>query len=102
MSQRDRDLRRVAELRSARERAVAEASTGSLRSLLALGDSDDRSQTYVVKLLDVTPGVGKVAGRRLLASLGIDESVRVAGLTDDQRTALLRETAPAGTEAGRG
>lgn len=89
MSQRDRDLRRVSELRTARERAVSEAASGMLATVLALDGTDDRSQTYVVKLLDVTPGVGKVAGRRLLGSLGIEESVRAADLTDVQKSAIL-------------
>ena len=89
MSQRDRDLRRVSELRAARERAVAEAASGLLASVLSLDGADDRSQTYVVKLLDVTPGVGKVAGRRLLGALGIEESVRAADLTEAQRSAIV-------------
>lgn len=60
-----------------------------------MGAADDRSQTYVVKLLDVTPGLGKVAGRRLLASLGIDELMRVAELSEAQRAALLGATTSA-------
>lgn len=89
MSHRDRDLRRVSELRAARERAVNEASTGSVETLLEVAPDDDRGRTYVVKLLDVTPGVGKVAGRRLLASIGIHESSRVVDLDESQRARLV-------------
>lgn len=89
MSHRDRDLRRVSELRAARERAVNEASTGSIEMLLEVASDDDRGRAYLVKLLDVTPGVGKVAGRRLLASIGIDESSRVADLDKAQRAEIL-------------
>lgn len=89
MSHRERDLRRVSELRAARERAVHEASSGSIEALLEVAADDDRSRAYVVKLLDVTPGVGKVAGRRLLASIGIQESSRVADLDAAQRSRIV-------------
>ena len=89
MSHRDRDLRRVSELREARERAVNEASAGAIEVLLDVSADDDRSLTYVVKLLDVTQGVGKVAGRRLLSSIGIDESCRVADLDAAQRARII-------------
>lgn len=89
MSHRDRDLRRVSEIRAARERAVNEASSGSIEMLLGVGPDDDRSRTYIVKLLDVTPGVGKVAGRRLLAAIGIGETSRIADLDDTQRASII-------------
>ena len=44
---------------------------------------------YVVKLLDVSPRLGKVAGRRLMADLGIEPLSRVRDLTDPQRSALI-------------
>jgi len=89
MSHRDRDLHRVSELREARERAVNEASSGSIEMLLEIPADDDRSRTYVVKLLDVTQGVGKVAGRRLLASIGVDEACRVCDLDAPTRARIL-------------
>jgi hypothetical protein len=89
MTDRERDLARVSLLRSARIAAVAEAMAGKLSVILALPDTDDRTQTYVVKLLDVTPGVGKVAGRRMLAALGIDESVRVIDLSVEDRARVV-------------
>lgn len=66
-----------------------EASSGSIEALLEVARDDDRSRAYVVKLLDVTPGVGKVAGRRLLASIGIQESARVADLDAAQRSKIV-------------
>ncbi|MEY2967160.1 MAG: hypothetical protein RLY50_1210 [Actinomycetota bacterium] len=89
MSDRERDLARVSALRNAREAAVAEAASGQLEMVLGLPAGDDRTETYVVKLLDVTPGVGKVAGRRMLASLGIAESVRVSELSGHDRSRVL-------------
>lgn len=89
MSDRERDLARVSALRSARDEAVADAAAGRLEKILSLPAGDDRAETYVVKLLDVTPGVGKVAGRRMLASLGIEESRRVSELTADDRSRVL-------------
>ena len=51
--------------------------------------SGKEAQVYVVKLLDVSPRLGKVAGRRLMAELGIASLARVHELTDDQRRALI-------------
>ncbi len=66
-----------------------EASSGSIEMLLEIPADDDRSRTYVVKLLDVTQGVGKVAGRRLLASIGVDEACRVCDLDAPTRARIL-------------
>lgn len=45
----------------------------------------------LVKVLDVHPCLGKVAGRRLMDELGIDQSVRVGDL--DERAAAGVENA---------
>ncbi len=68
---------------------MSEATSGSIQELLELPVSDERCETYVVKILDVTPGVGKVAGRRMLASLGIDEFTRLRELSDAQRVSIV-------------
>jgi len=47
------------------------------------------AQVYLVKLLDVFPGLGKVAGRRLMADLGFAPLVKVADLTPEQKTTLI-------------
>ncbi len=43
----------------------------------------------MVKILDVHPRLGKVAGRRLLADIGVAPLARIADLTDDQRDRIL-------------
>lgn len=89
MSQREQDLERLSQLRRSQVAAVEEASRGQLEDLMRLGNGDDRGDTYVVKILDVTPGVGKVAGRRLLARLGISEFARIRELSESERLQVL-------------
>ena len=86
-SDRDRDLARS--LRSGHEWAVETASKGLLSQVLVVSRDHPGVTTYVVKLLDVTPNVGKVKGRRLLHQLGIGEFTRVGELNDAQRQELL-------------
>ncbi|MEY3290444.1 MAG: hypothetical protein RLY19_535 [Actinomycetota bacterium] len=85
-----RDLEVVAQLRAARRASVNFATSGKLRSLFLFPSDSDECQVYLVKLLDVYPGLGKVAGRRLMADLGIGQFTRVADLSDAQRTAVLQ------------
>lgn len=46
--------------------------------------------TYVVALTDVHHCLGKVAGRRVIASLSLDPLVRVGDLSDDNIDALSK------------
>lgn len=85
-----RDLEVVAQLRAARRTSVNLASSGQLEALFCFPSDSNESQVYLVKLLDVYPGLGKVAGRRLMADLGIGQFTRVADLSDAQRTAVLQ------------
>ncbi|MFY8238538.1 MAG: hypothetical protein ACOVK5_04825 [Ilumatobacteraceae bacterium] len=85
-----RDLEVVAQLRAARRASVNFATSGQLQSLFLFPPDSDECQVYLVKLLDVYPGLGKVAGRRLMADLGIGQFTRVADLSDAQRTAVLQ------------
>lgn len=89
MESRTRDLETVSRLRTARIRAVEEASRGEMGSLLQPSNTDV-SQVYVVKLFDVHPKFGKVAGRRLLATLNVAPLARVADLTEQQKDNLLK------------
>lgn len=89
MESRTHDLETVSRLRSARIAAVKRASSGDLQMLHRYNDGSVESQVYVVKLLDVFPGLGKVAGRRLMADLGIAPLTRVADLTSVQVGTLL-------------
>ena len=89
MESTNKDLEVVAQLRKARLGAVLESSKGSVASVLEAPHDSFEAQVYVVKLLDVTPSLGKVAGRRLMAELGIAALSRVKDLTTAQRGALI-------------
>ena len=83
------DMEVVAQLRIARVAAVLESSKGNVSSVLEAAHDSYEAQVYVVKLLDVSPRLGKVAGRRLMAELGISALSRVQDLTEPQRRALI-------------
>lgn len=90
MSNRDADLATVGRMRRAHAEMVGLSRDGRLAD--ALGDTDPhRVTTYVVKILDVAPGLGKVAGRRLLARLGVPAFARVADLDEQTRAAIVAE-----------
>lgn len=89
METRTKDLETVSRLRSARVSAVLDSKNGHLDRVLRVESTSLQAQVYVVKLLDVCPGLGKVAGRRLMADIGIAPLARVADLTDEQVTILL-------------
>lgn len=83
-------LRELEQLRATLDdtlRAVA-ARELPVETLLTEVD-DDRSHLYVVKVIEVVDGVGKVRARRLLESLGLPETVRIAELSPSQRRALI-------------
>ncbi len=89
MESTNKDLELVARLRTARVAAVLESSKGNVASVLEAPDDSCEAQVYVVKLLDVSPNLGKVAGRRLMAELGIAALARVKDLTSTERGALI-------------
>lgn len=88
METRTKDLETVSRLRSARVAAVSRSRNGDVESVLLSDHSSLEAQVYVVKLLDVYPALGKVAGRRLMADLGITPLARVADLTTQQLSML--------------
>jgi hypothetical protein len=91
MTERIEDLEWVATVRQARLNAVNRVGEAkeSLSALLHDIRSDDYAAlTYLVALTDVHPCLGKVAGRRLLASLNLDPLVRVIDMTDDNISML--------------
>ena len=88
METRTKDLETVSRLRSARVAAVSRSRNGDVESVLLSDHSSLEAQVYVVKLLDVYPALGKVAGRRLMADLGIIPLARVADLTNQQLSML--------------
>jgi hypothetical protein len=83
------DMEVVAQLRTARVAAVLESSKGNVATVLQAPPDSYEAQVYVVKLLDVSPRLGKVAGRRLMAELGISALSRVQDLSEAQRRALI-------------
>ena len=83
------DMEVVAQLRASRVAAVLESSRGNVSSVLNVAPDSYEAQVYVVKLLDVSPRLGKVAGRRLMADLSISPLSRVHELTEVQRRALI-------------
>lgn len=85
---RERDLATVESMRRAHARRIDLARAGRIPEALDASD-EFGATTYVVKILDVTPGLGKVAGRRLLAALGVDGFATVADLGDDTRAAIV-------------
>ena len=87
---RERDLLVVESLRRAHADRVSMARVGRIAEALDPSDAAGGS-TYVVKILDVTAGLGKVAGRRLLGRLGVEAFATVADLDDLTRAAIVRE-----------
>jgi hypothetical protein len=83
------DFEMVKSLRNARVTAVEKAQRGLLAQVLSVSEESLEAQAYVVKLLDVHPALGKVAGRRLLADLGVVPFTRVGQLTNEQRNGIL-------------
>lgn len=80
MEPRAEDLAALAHLRSVRQKAVDSAAGGDIATVLSHSDAATQC-VYVVKLLDVHPSLGKVAGRRLLASLGLNHFSRISDLS---------------------
>jgi hypothetical protein len=83
------DFEMVKNLRNARIAAVQKAQAGHLRDVLSVAVDSLDAQVYVVKILDVHPKLGKVAGRRLLADIGVVPFTRVGELTAQQRESIL-------------
>jgi hypothetical protein len=67
------------------ETAVSASRAGNLQTALDAGVS---GHALVVKVLDVHPCLGKVAGRRLLTELGIDHGATVDSLPVDRIAAV--------------
>lgn len=88
MSERATDLAVIDEVRRARVRAVETAGAGKLVEVFS--DAGLGQQVYVVKLLDVHPSLGKVAGRRLLDSLSIPHMHRLCEVSAADKAAILR------------
>ena len=93
---RESDLETIESIRRAHAVRIELGRSGRVAEALAAGDPIGGS-TYVVKILDVAPGLGKVAGRRLLASLGTGAFATVNDLDDNARRAIIRECGDGGS-----
>lgn len=83
------DLMLVTRLREGHRNAVASSAAGNLSHVCSLPVDAPEAHVYVVKVLDVHPALGKVAGRRLMETLGIDQFAHVSDLSTDTKDALL-------------
>jgi hypothetical protein len=83
------DMMLVKSLRHGHHVAVAHAAAGNLSLVFSLPDDAPEKHVYVVKVLDVHPTLGKVAGRRLMATLGIGQLARLSDLTSDLKASVL-------------
>ncbi|MET9294867.1 integration host factor, actinobacterial type [Streptomyces sp. NPDC003077] len=83
-------LRKAAAVRKERGAVLAglKGGTVSLHEVLRRKDAVV-GKTYVRRLLESLPGVGKVRADRLLTELGISERRRVQGLGPRQKERLL-------------
>jgi hypothetical protein len=88
MEERVRDLEMMSQVRAVRQAAIEDARSGRLASVFSRASGDERF-IYVVKLLDVHPQLGKVAGRKLLASLGISSFQCVGNLSPELMQKIL-------------
>jgi hypothetical protein len=88
MEDRVRDLELMSQVRTVRQQAIDDSRAGRLASVFSRSEGDERF-VYVVKLLDVHPQLGKVAGRKLLSSLGVSSFQCVGDLTPDLKQQIL-------------
>jgi hypothetical protein len=83
------DMMMVKRLREGHRTAGLRASAGNLSFVCELPADAPEAHVYVVKVLDVHPALGKVAGRRLMATLGIDQFAHISDLSAETKIALL-------------
>lgn len=89
MERTDEVIEVIRGLRTARIEAVKAASAGHLGVVFDAPADAPSGFTYLVKLLDVHPALGKVKGRRLMSDLGLGQFVRVCELSRSDKDRLL-------------
>ncbi|MFF0059829.1 integration host factor, actinobacterial type [Streptomyces microflavus] len=96
-AQRAEALKKATAVRKERSEILATLKDGkvSLREVLEREDTVV-GKTYVRRLLESLPGIGKVRAGQLLDDLGIDERRRVHGLGARQKERLLELFQPQG------
>lgn len=83
------DFSSARRIRAGIDRALEDAAGGRFAEVLRASPDDPRSGVYVVRLLESSPGVGKVAARRLAAEKGHDGFTRVWDLSVAEREELV-------------
>ncbi|MET9077863.1 integration host factor, actinobacterial type [Streptomyces sp. NPDC004232] len=89
-------LKKAAAVRKERGEVLAQLKDGKV-SLKKVLERDDAviGKTYVRRVLEALPGIGKIRAGQLLTDLGISERRRVQGLGHRQRERLLELFPPA-------
>lgn len=97
------DLTVLSDLRERRRRLTADLASGRVPFVdtISAVTSPFLRDTRIVKVLERHPGLGKVAARRLLADLGLDERVTLGGLSDDASRRIEEHLGMHATGAGR-
>ncbi len=82
----------LAQMRQQIDVLLKSISSGSrdIESVLVHHPDNVSNLTYIVKLIEVVPGVGKVAARQLLSSLDVLENEYAGNLTVAQRTKIVQ------------
>lgn len=100
---RDADLVALTDLRDQRRRLTAELASGRapfFDTVITIAVPFLRD-TRLVKILEQHPGLGKVAARRLLGDLGLDERVTLGGLSREFLLRVAEHLESIGREAAR-
>jgi hypothetical protein len=81
-------------LRQQIDSLLSEVQSGTRRidSVFGFAEADLASDhVYVVKLVEVVPGIGKIKARQLLDDLHIDHTEHVGELDESQRSHILQQ-----------
>jgi len=83
----------LADLRQQIDVLLGAISSGSRDIESVLQDESDKAinLTYIVKLIEVVPGVGKVGARQLLSLIDVSETEHAGNLTVEQRTNIVHQ-----------
>ncbi len=83
----------LADLRQQIDVLLSAISSGSRDIESVLLDESDKAinLTYIVKLIEVVPGVGKVRARQLLSLIDVSETESAGNLTVEQRTNIVHQ-----------
>lgn len=83
----------LAQLRQQIDVLLSSISSGSrdIESVVMHQADSVINLTYIVKLIEVVPGVGKVGARQLLSAVDVPENEHAGNLTVAQRTNIVQQ-----------